>query len=130
MFTVAAGGAVNALLLALSARGIGSCWIGSTIFAADTVREVLRTRPGLGAARRDRHRLLRRRHSAASARRHRRAGPGAMSTALHRSAVTALRDWQAPDDAKTRCGTPISRFSTRIPMRACVSRRPDISRPR
>ena len=46
MFTVAAGGAVNALLVALSARGIGSCWIGSTIFAADTVREVL----GLGPA--------------------------------------------------------------------------------
>ena len=23
-----------------------------------------------------------------------------MSTALHRSAVTALRDWQAPDDAQ------------------------------
>ena len=41
MFTVAAGGAVNALLVALSARGIGSCWIGSTVFAADTVREVL-----------------------------------------------------------------------------------------
>ena len=41
MFTVAAGGAVNALLVALSTRGIGSCWIGSTIFAADTVREVL-----------------------------------------------------------------------------------------
>ena len=41
MFTVAAGGAVNALLVALSVRGVGSCWIGSTIFAADTVREVL-----------------------------------------------------------------------------------------
>ncbi|MFW0786675.1 coenzyme F420-0:L-glutamate ligase [Gordonia sp. CPCC 206044] len=41
MFTVAAGGAVSALLVALSARGIGSCWIGSTIFAPDIVREVL-----------------------------------------------------------------------------------------
>ncbi|MGW0036539.1 coenzyme F420-0:L-glutamate ligase [Gordonia sp. NPDC003376] len=41
MFTVAAGGAVNALLVALSVRGLGSCWIGSTIFAADIVREAL-----------------------------------------------------------------------------------------
>lgn len=41
MFTVAAGGAVNALLVALSVRGIGSCWVGSTIFAPETVREVL-----------------------------------------------------------------------------------------
>lgn len=41
MFTVAAGGAVNALLVALSVRGLGSCWIGSTIFAAPTVRAVL-----------------------------------------------------------------------------------------
>ncbi|GAC66416.1 coenzyme F420-0:L-glutamate ligase [Gordonia soli] len=41
MFTVAAGGAVNALLVALSVRGIGSCWIGSTIFAPETTRAVL-----------------------------------------------------------------------------------------
>jgi len=41
MFTVAAGGAVQALLVALAAEGIGSCWVGSTIFAADVVRSVL-----------------------------------------------------------------------------------------
>ena len=41
MFTVAAGGAVNALLVALAVRELGSCWIGSTIFAAPTVREIL-----------------------------------------------------------------------------------------
>jgi coenzyme F420-0:L-glutamate ligase/coenzyme F420-1:gamma-L-glutamate ligase len=41
MFTVAAGAAVQALLVALAARGIGSCWIGSTIFAADLVRRQL-----------------------------------------------------------------------------------------
>ncbi|GAB7149822.1 coenzyme F420-0:L-glutamate ligase [Mycobacterium riyadhense] len=41
MFTVAAGAAVQALLVALAVRGLGSCWIGSTIFAADLVREEL-----------------------------------------------------------------------------------------
>ncbi|MFC0314256.1 coenzyme F420-0:L-glutamate ligase [Gordonia phosphorivorans] len=41
MFTVAAGAAVGYLLVALSVRGVGSCWIGSTIFAAPTVRRVL-----------------------------------------------------------------------------------------
>lgn len=41
MFTVAAGAAVGSLLVALSVRDLGSCWVGSTIFAADTVRRVL-----------------------------------------------------------------------------------------
>jgi len=41
MFTVAAGAAVQGLLVALAAEGLGSCWIGSTIFAADLVRETL-----------------------------------------------------------------------------------------
>ncbi|MYR04973.1 coenzyme F420-0:L-glutamate ligase [Gordonia sp. SID5947] len=41
MFTVAAGGAVSSLLVSLSVRGVGSCWIGSTIFAPDIVRETL-----------------------------------------------------------------------------------------
>jgi coenzyme F420-0:L-glutamate ligase/coenzyme F420-1:gamma-L-glutamate ligase len=41
MFTVAAGAAVQALLVALAVRGVGSCWIGSTIFAADLVRRQL-----------------------------------------------------------------------------------------
>ncbi|GAA4473173.1 coenzyme F420-0:L-glutamate ligase [Rhodococcus olei] len=44
MFTVAAGAAVQGLLVALATRGVGSCWIGSTIFAADVVRAEL----GLG----------------------------------------------------------------------------------
>ena len=41
MFTVAAGAAVQGLLVSLATRGVGSCWIGSTIFAADLVREQL-----------------------------------------------------------------------------------------
>lgn len=41
MFTVAVGAAVQALLVALAVRGVGSCWIGSTIFTADLVRDVL-----------------------------------------------------------------------------------------
>jgi coenzyme F420-0:L-glutamate ligase/coenzyme F420-1:gamma-L-glutamate ligase len=41
MFTVAAGAAVQALLVALAVRDVGSCWIGSTIFAADLVRAEL-----------------------------------------------------------------------------------------
>jgi coenzyme F420-0:L-glutamate ligase / coenzyme F420-1:gamma-L-glutamate ligase len=43
MFTVAAGAAVQGLLVALAARGVGSCWIGSTIFAADITRHELAT---------------------------------------------------------------------------------------
>ncbi|WP_137724684.1 coenzyme F420-0:L-glutamate ligase [Prescottella subtropica] len=41
MFTVAVGAAVQGLLVSLATRGVGSCWIGSTIFAADTVRTAL-----------------------------------------------------------------------------------------
>ncbi|MBV8966223.1 MAG: nitroreductase family protein, partial [Mycobacteriaceae bacterium] len=41
MFTVAVGAAVQALLVALAVRGVGSCWVGSTIFAPDEVRHEL-----------------------------------------------------------------------------------------
>ncbi|MBW0101687.1 coenzyme F420-0:L-glutamate ligase [Pseudonocardia sp. KRD-291] len=41
MFTVAGGAAVQSLLVALAAEGLASCWVGSTIFAPDLVREAL-----------------------------------------------------------------------------------------
>lgn len=45
MFTVAVGAAVQGLLVALATAGVGSCWIGSTIFAPDITREMLGLEP-------------------------------------------------------------------------------------
>lgn len=41
MFIVATGAGVQNLLLALNVEGLGSCWVSSTMFCRDAVRQVL-----------------------------------------------------------------------------------------
>lgn len=45
MFTVAVGAAVQALLVALAAENLGSCWVGSTIFTPELVTRELGLSP-------------------------------------------------------------------------------------
>ena len=89
MFTVAVGAAVQALLVALAVRGVGSCWIGSTIFAADLVRAELRPARRLGPVGRDRHRLCGRAVRPPRAGADRRPA-GAQVTALRESTIETL----------------------------------------
>ncbi len=41
MFLVSVGAGVQNLLLALSVEGLGSCWVGSTLFCQDVVKDLL-----------------------------------------------------------------------------------------
>jgi dehydro coenzyme F420 reductase / coenzyme F420-0:L-glutamate ligase / coenzyme F420-1:gamma-L-glutamate ligase len=41
MFVAATGGAVQSLLIALTAEGLGSCWVSSTMFCRDVARRAL-----------------------------------------------------------------------------------------
>ncbi len=56
MFVAATGAAVQSLLIALTAEGLGSCWVSSTMFCRDVARRALGLPSRLGADGRSRRR--------------------------------------------------------------------------
>ena len=122
MFTVAVGAAVQALLVALAVRGVGSCWIGSTIFAADLVRDELGLPADwepLGAIAIGYPRESPGRPDHAIRCRHRR--PAGAQVSLHdvgRRGVDAIG--RHPTPRRTRCATRCWRSWPRGPTAACA----------
>ncbi len=125
MFTVAVGAAVQGLLVALATRGVGSCWIGSTIFAADIVRSELDLPADwepLGA--------IAIGHPLEPARTARpgpdRRASGAAVT-LHQSVVDTLSRWTAPDPTQDALRHAFLTFVLAGRTRACAHARPATS---
>ena len=121
------------LLVALAVRGVGSCWIGSTIFAAGPGARRARPAGGLGTARRHRDRPSGDEPAAASrvtAVPIRRAAGAADERCASRSSTSLTRLAGARSRHRTRCGTPCWRSCWPGPTPADARACPDTSRPR